>query len=206
MTDSAKRTTYHHGSLRTALIDAAEAIIREKGLENFSLREATRRAGVSPGAPKHHFGNVSGLFAAVATKGFERQATYMAAVPVTENLAADLRGLVIAYLAFANDNAELYRLMFRTTLLQEDAALGVAQIASLERTARLMAVYEGVPITDESETVVAPAVIASIGTMHGLALLALESRRGNEDRRIAEYLMLGASVADIVTARWPDKR
>jgi hypothetical protein len=30
--------TYHHGALREALIDAAEALIREPGLEAFTLR------------------------------------------------------------------------------------------------------------------------------------------------------------------------
>jgi len=35
-----KRATYHHGRLREALIEAADAIIRERRLEGFSLREA----------------------------------------------------------------------------------------------------------------------------------------------------------------------
>jgi hypothetical protein len=29
---------YHHGALRQALIDAAEAVIAERGLDRFSLR------------------------------------------------------------------------------------------------------------------------------------------------------------------------
>ena len=46
-----KRSTYHHGDLRKALIEAADGIIAEGGIEAFSLRAAAQRAGVSPGAP-----------------------------------------------------------------------------------------------------------------------------------------------------------
>ena len=52
----APRETYHHGDLRAALIDAAEALLAERGIEGFSLREVARRSGVSPAAPAHHFG------------------------------------------------------------------------------------------------------------------------------------------------------
>lgn len=46
---------YHHGHLRSALLDAAEALIRAQGLDGWSLREATARVGVSPSAAYHHF-------------------------------------------------------------------------------------------------------------------------------------------------------
>ena len=62
---------YHHGALREALIDATESLLAEKGPESFSLREVARRAGVSPAAPAHHFGDASGLLTVVATLGFE---------------------------------------------------------------------------------------------------------------------------------------
>jgi Bacterial regulatory proteins, tetR family len=56
-----KRSTYHHGDLRTALIETADGIIAEGDIEAFSLRAAAQRAGVSPGAPAHHFGSARGL-------------------------------------------------------------------------------------------------------------------------------------------------
>jgi len=42
---------YHHGDLRRVLIDAALRLAEEGGAEQVSVREAARRAGVSPGAP-----------------------------------------------------------------------------------------------------------------------------------------------------------
>src|SRR5689334_18307265 len=61
---------YHHGALRESLIATAEALLEERGVEGFTLRECARRAGVSPAAPAHHFGNVGGLLTAIATLGF----------------------------------------------------------------------------------------------------------------------------------------
>ena len=46
---------YHHGDLRNALLDSAEALIRERGADGWSLREASARIGVSPSAAYHHF-------------------------------------------------------------------------------------------------------------------------------------------------------
>jgi AcrR family transcriptional regulator len=65
------REGYHHGALREALIEASEALLAERGLEGFSLREVARRSGVSPAAPAHHFGDADGLLAAVATQAFD---------------------------------------------------------------------------------------------------------------------------------------
>jgi AcrR family transcriptional regulator len=46
---------YHHGNLRTALLTAAERTLRERGVEQVSLRDLARQVGVSHGAPSRHF-------------------------------------------------------------------------------------------------------------------------------------------------------
>src|ERR1700753_488580 len=61
---------YHHGNLREKLVAATEALILERGVDGFSLREVARRAGVSPAAPSHHFGDARGLLSEVAALGF----------------------------------------------------------------------------------------------------------------------------------------
>src|ERR1700742_4950380 len=66
-----KKRAYHHGDLKDQLVAAAEAIILERGVEGFTLREAARRAGVSPAAPAHHFKDAKGLLAEVALRGFK---------------------------------------------------------------------------------------------------------------------------------------
>src|SRR5271155_3547747 len=68
---------YHHGDLRAALLKSAGEIIRDSGLEGLTLRACARKAGVSHGAPAHHFGNVTGLLTELAADGFERLAEAM---------------------------------------------------------------------------------------------------------------------------------
>lgn len=57
---------YHHGTLRAALIQAALDLLDENGPDRLSVREAARRAGVSPGAPFRHFADRGALMNAVA--------------------------------------------------------------------------------------------------------------------------------------------
>ena len=63
---------YHHGDLRRVLIDAALRLAQEGGLEAVSVREAARRAGVSPGAPFRHFPSRDALMTAVAEEAQRR--------------------------------------------------------------------------------------------------------------------------------------
>lgn len=63
---------YHHGGLRTALLDAAEALIRERGADGWSLREASVRVGVSPSAAYHHFASRDALVRALAQRVLTR--------------------------------------------------------------------------------------------------------------------------------------
>jgi AcrR family transcriptional regulator len=60
-----KRTTFRHGDLRRALLDAGLAMARAGGPDAVVLREATRQAGVVPNAAYRHFANQAELLAAV---------------------------------------------------------------------------------------------------------------------------------------------
>ncbi len=62
---------YHHGHLRQALIDTAIRLIEAQGLEQLSVREVARVAGVSPGAPFRHFATRTALLTAVAEQAMD---------------------------------------------------------------------------------------------------------------------------------------
>src|SRR5262245_58371678 len=61
-----RRSTYHHGRLREALIEAAERMIEEEGPETVTVREAARRA------PFRHFASRTALMTAVAERAMQR--------------------------------------------------------------------------------------------------------------------------------------
>src|SRR5512142_2938540 len=65
------RASYHHGALRDELIRACVALIEAEGIGAVSLRRVAREAGVSPGAPHHHFAARSAPLAAIAAQVHE---------------------------------------------------------------------------------------------------------------------------------------
>lgn len=111
-----KDRAYHHGDLRLALIDAGREIVEECGLDSFSLRAAARRAGVSPAAPAHHFGDARGLLTAIATLGFTEFGDAIEAATGPDR-PSTLNRRCHAYLDFALARPGLFRLMWRKTIL-----------------------------------------------------------------------------------------
>ena len=51
------KSVYHHGDLKNALLDAADALWLREGLQGFTMRACARLANVSHAAPAHHFGD-----------------------------------------------------------------------------------------------------------------------------------------------------
>src|SRR5947199_230479 len=78
---------YHHGDLRNALLDAAEALIRERGAYGWSLREASARVGVSPSAAYHHFDSRDALVRALADRVITRVGERLSAPAAIPGLA-----------------------------------------------------------------------------------------------------------------------
>ena len=94
--------TYHHGSLREALLQAAERILERDGIQGLTLRAAAREAGVSHAAPKNHFGDLAGLLSELAAVGFDRfVATMQAGVREGDSPAARMAAIGRGYVAFA---------------------------------------------------------------------------------------------------------
>ena len=64
------RSTYHHGALRSTLVETAARLIESDGIAALSLRRVAREAGVSHAAPYRHFRDKHELQEAVAAAGF----------------------------------------------------------------------------------------------------------------------------------------
>src|SRR6201996_6519319 len=105
---------YHHGNLRSALLTAAERTVRERGVQDLSLRELAREIGVSHGAPRRHFPDRQALLDALAQSGFERlRLELRAAVDgAGDEFEARLHATAAAYIRFATADPALLELMF----------------------------------------------------------------------------------------------
>ena len=126
MPQQGKAGRYHHGDLRTALIDAAVSLIAERGVRGFSLAEASRRVGVSSAAPYRHFADRDDLLAAVAVRALETFASMVAeegkAEPARRELdpvvgpAQRLAAMSRAYVRFAAQQRPLFDALFSAGL------------------------------------------------------------------------------------------
>lgn len=110
-------TGYHHGDLRAALIDAGLELTRAGGPDALTIREATRRAGVSPNAAYRHFADRQALLAAVATAVQDRVAARMLSPgrrrSSPQAQARDrLRAVGLGYIKFALDEPGWFTVAF----------------------------------------------------------------------------------------------
>jgi len=172
---------YHHGNLRTALLERAERTVRERGVHALSLRELARDAGVSHGAPRRHFPDRDALLDALAVSGFERLGAELerAVAAASRDAGGRLHALARAYVAFATRDPALLELMFATkhragaehVLAEADRSLAIALavIASAQLDGELVA-GDAQQITQ-----------FVFATVHGLATMANGGMLGGED-------------------------
>ena len=120
--DTASSRAYHHGDLRRVLIDAALQLAAE-GAE-ISVREAARRAAVSPGAPFRHFPSRDALIGAVAAEAQRRfrQDVEDALSRAPADPLARLRAFGLAYLRWAMRNPAHFEIISTGRYFAHDAS------------------------------------------------------------------------------------
>ena len=173
-------STYHHGDLRPALLRSAARLLEKEGPGALSLRAVARRAGVSHAAPYRHFADREALLAALAAEGFRRLGEALA--------PASGRAMGEAYVRFALDHPQLFRLMF-------GGHLGFARHRELAQAAgrpyqALLAAFRAQPAIADPQT----AAAAAWSLVHGLAHLLLD---GHFPSQAAER---AAFVRDVIAA------
>jgi AcrR family transcriptional regulator len=116
---------YHHGNLRTALLAEAERTLRDQGIDQLSLRDLARQAGVSHAAPRRHFADRQALLDALAEVGFLRLCDDVRAAIDTagDDYERQLQAAATAYIRFATQDAALLELMYVVKRGQHSAAL-----------------------------------------------------------------------------------
>lgn len=194
-----KKSAYHHGNLREALLDAARGLVAEAGLDGFGLREVSRRAGVSHAAVYNHFANRSALVEALAIEAF---AAFTAALRAAERTTDDpllrLERVGIAYVRFAFEHQAEFRFMFRPELCPDPlvegeggplAAAARESYAPLEET--IDACLASGAIRGDAQTI---ALTAWSG-VHGLASLIVDGPLRNTalDLQTVEALAQGVT-------------
>ena len=107
--------TYHHGDLKSAMIQAALELVREKGPRGFTLNETSRRAGVSVSAPYNHFKDKEALLIEIVVLGNRTLELELRTASMTKKEPREgLLAVYLAYIAFARHHPDLFAVMFQS--------------------------------------------------------------------------------------------
>lgn len=195
--------SYHHGDLQEALIAATEAILTDEGAEGFTLREAARRAGVSPAAPSHHFGNAPGLLTEVAIRGYDELGAALKQAAARKGSARQrLQAQGLAYVAFALRYPGRFNMMFSNKRLNaEDERLRKA-VKAAHRELEVM-VEDMLGERGEADPRRA-RIVATLAwsTVHGYAKLALEGKFGAVETEAGRREIM-ATLRPVLDYLWP---
>lgn len=183
-----ERSSYHHGDLRSCLIETAMDVIEHDGVAKLSLRKIAADLGVSHNAPYMHFTSKDALLDAVIVQGFTLLRAAIAEAGGSKQLtsgdwAERVKSGFLAYVAFARKRPGLYALMHvpRGTAKEADAAkrpdtdadgAGAATLNGLAETLEAGQRLGKVRAGDAAELAIWVWV-----TLHGLASLTSNDRR-----------------------------
>jgi AcrR family transcriptional regulator len=181
----AGRTTFRHGDLRRALLQAGMELAREGGPQAVVLREATRSAGVAPNAAYRHFSSHRDLLQAVRAAALSSLAVAIEAEMArarrrkgspAEAARTALRAVGTGYLKFALKETGL----FRTAFSSPDPVEGDVDVAKTGKSGLNPFQLLGSALDLMVDTGVLPrerrpgAEYLAWSAVHGLAFLIIE--------------------------------
>lgn len=106
------RPRLHDDALRDRLLEVTSQVISTGGDGAVTVRGVAALCGTSASAVYALFGSREAMIGAVSQEGFRRFAARLGAVPRTDDPAADLAALGIAYRDSALADPQFYRVMF----------------------------------------------------------------------------------------------
>lgn len=166
---------YHHGNLRETLLQTSLGLIKNNGIQSFTIREVARLSGVSHTAPYRHFRNKDQIVTELVSGTLARIADRITYFSLKGHSSIECLELgTIAYLRFALDRPDEFRLLLS---LQPDSA------ALLDRPlASLLALVEACSFPRLDPHAACRLLWANV---HGIAELATRQQAGLKSRKEA---------------------
>ncbi|NQY99902.1 MAG: TetR/AcrR family transcriptional regulator [Bdellovibrionales bacterium] len=175
-----KSDSYHHGNLADACIRTGLEFLA-KGRSDFSFRELARALKVSPGAPYKHFETKEVLLAAIAEQGF---VIFTEALAESKEISKDkgphekFHAMGEAYLNFAVNNPDHYRLMFTDAIPDHDLYPSLKQnsMQSFQQLTSMVEEMQDIGFFKNQDPIEQSMLIWA--HVHGLSSLIIEGRIG----------------------------
>src|SRR5262245_56663742 len=185
--------------LSARLLDAAAALITERGPHGFSLREVARRARVSEAAPYWHFASREALLAAVAEQGFVGLAAAMdEARRHSKDARRQLRGLGVAYVRFALAHPSHLRIMFGPEIPDKTAHASLHQAAERAFNLLLGAIVEAQRTGHARPGNPWDLAVSAWAMVHGLASLLIDGQLRERVHSTHEAETLASRVTNLL--------
>lgn len=171
-----QRRLRHRQEMVDAIVGAARDVIREKGVAALNLSEIARRLGMRTPSLYEYFSGKTALYDHLFRLGTQLFRQRMTAVAAEADLSpwARLERYMTAYLQFAIDNPELFKLVFERHVpgfVPSDESMEEANASLAEASRYLQAFLKAAHITPTSQ----PDQMRDlfIALMHGIAALHL---------------------------------
>jgi AcrR family transcriptional regulator len=104
------RRAYHHGDLRSALLEVARSLVLTKGPRAFSLTEAARLVGVTHAAPYRHFTSADAMLAALGQDALTELVPLLRAAAQTPEPAPALARALLSFAAARPQDLDTFNL------------------------------------------------------------------------------------------------
>ena len=108
---------------RQLILRAARQLFAQKGMEDCTIRDIARKAGVSPASVMVHFKSKIALLEEALRRDIDQVMTELiASLPPDATLLARLMHLATGFFRLYDHNRDLYRAFLRETLFEPDRA------------------------------------------------------------------------------------
>jgi AcrR family transcriptional regulator len=187
-----EKNRYHHGHLAESLLDAADEIASQFGLEAVTLRGCAKRVGVSPAAAFRHYSDKRALLTAFATRALNQIADAMESAKrnAEETGGDEFKAVGMAYIEFALNKPAFFRAMWREgTIYSKDEDY-------IHATERLASYLKGGfvrTIADDDPSSFSPQELLAWSSVHGLANLFVDGPVARDEDK-ADKLRLANDV------------
>ena len=167
------RSSYHHGNLKTTLLDVATKIIKSGNGDKLTIRHLASECQVSSAAAYRHYKNKNEILEAIATRGFAELTKLMQSkIKNTHDDASRLLNLGTTYVNFAIKNPELFRVMFSAMLSNKQS--DTFKETSHENYNLLIDTIKSGLASGEFQGNTDAVILGSWATVHGLAVLIID--------------------------------
>lgn len=191
-----KRTTYHHGDLKNAVLDAAQTRMNTRSGADFSVPELARELGVTHGAVYKHFPTKKAIIVALAERalGTFLDFAQKELPPPSAGWAAHPH-LAVVYVRFAVENPGLFRALFHRDLADLSE---FPHLARMRATQFQMMIDFFASVIQGKKKDVVNAALAHWSMSHGLAVLLVDGQVPPEALRATTPSRLAKDLAALL--------